>query len=91
MLDVRRLRVLSEVARLGSFTSAARSLSYTPSAVSQQIAALEREAGAILVERGPRGVSLTEPGRLLSAEAEQILGRLGAAELELQALAGLRA
>jgi hypothetical protein len=70
---------------------AARSLSYTPSAVSRQIAPLEREAGAKLVQRGPRGVSLTEPGRLLSAEAEQILGRLEAAELELQALAGLRA
>ena len=91
MLDVRRLRVLAEVARHGSFTAAAEALSYTPSAVSQQIAALEREAGTVLVERGARGVALTEPGRLLAAEAEQILGRLAAAELELQALAGLRA
>jgi DNA-binding transcriptional LysR family regulator len=91
MLDARRLRVLAEVAKHGSFTAAAEALCYTPSAVSQQIAALEREAGAILVERGARGVALTEPGRLLAAEAEQILGRLAAAELELQALAGLRA
>jgi DNA-binding transcriptional LysR family regulator len=91
MLDVRRLRVLAEVARHGSFTAAAEALAYTPSAVSQQIAALEREAGTVLVERGARGVALTEPGRLLAAEAEQILGRLAAAELELQALAGLRA
>jgi DNA-binding transcriptional LysR family regulator len=91
MLDVRRLRVLREVARQGSFTAAAAALSYTPSAVSQQIAALEREAGATLVERGPRGVTLTEPGRVLAAGADQILGRLAAAELELQALAGVRA
>jgi DNA-binding transcriptional LysR family regulator len=91
MLDVRRLKVLREVARHGSFTAAAQALAYTPSAVSQQIAALEREAGAILVERGPRGVSLTEPGRVLAAEADEILGRLAAAEGELQAIAGLRA
>jgi DNA-binding transcriptional LysR family regulator len=91
MLDVRRLRVLLEVARHGSFTAAARSLSYTPSAVSQQVATLEREAGATLVERGPRGVALTEPGRVLAREADEILGRLASAELELQALAGLRA
>jgi DNA-binding transcriptional LysR family regulator len=91
MLDVRRLRVLREVARQGSFTAAAAALSYTPSAVSQQIAALEREAGATLVERGPRGVTLTEPGHLLAAAADQVLGRLAAAERELQALAGLGA
>jgi DNA-binding transcriptional LysR family regulator len=91
MLDVRRLRVLSEVAAHGSFTAAAEALSYTPSAVSQQIAALEREAGVTLVERGPRGVALTEPGQVLAREAEQILGRLEAAELELRALAGLQA
>jgi DNA-binding transcriptional LysR family regulator len=89
MLDVRRLRILVQVARLGSFTAAARALSYTPSAVSQQIAALERETGAILVVRGPRGVVLTDPGQALVAGAEEILGRLAATERELQALAGL--
>src|SRR6266540_522696 len=91
MLDVRRLRVLLEVARRGSFTAAARALAYIPAAVSQQVAALEREAGTMLVERGPRGVVLTEPGRVLAREADEILGRLAGAELELQALAGLRA
>jgi DNA-binding transcriptional LysR family regulator len=79
-----------EVAKCGSFTAAANALSYTPSAVSQQIAALEREAGTTLVERGARGVTLTEPGRLLANRASEIFGRLVAAELELQALAGVR-
>jgi DNA-binding transcriptional LysR family regulator len=91
MLDIRRLKVLTAVARHGSFTGAAQALSFTPSAISQQIAALEREAGAILVERSARGVTLTEPGRVLAREAEDILSRLHGAELELQALAGLRA
>ncbi len=61
MLDVRRMRVLREVALRGSFSAAADSLSFTQSAVSQQIAALEREAGTTLVERGARGVRLTQP------------------------------
>ena len=91
MLDVRRLRVLNEVARRGSFSSAAESLSYTQSAVSQQIAALEREAGAILVERNARGVKLTDAGRALVCHAESILARLADAEDELQAIAGGRA
>ena len=63
MLDVRRLRVLREVARRGSLAGAADVLSYTPSAVSQQIAALEREAGMRLLERRARGVVLTEAGQ----------------------------
>lgn len=91
MLDVRRLRVLAEVARHGSFTAAARALSYTASAVSQQVAALEREAGVALVERGARGVTLTEPGRVLARHAETVLGQVDTAERELQALAGLQA
>lgn len=91
MLAVRRLQLLVEVVRCGSFTAAARALSYTPSAVSQQIATLEREAGVTLVMRGPRGVVLTEPGRVLVAGAEEVLGRLAATERELQALAGLGA
>ena len=90
MLDVRRLRVLREVAAQGSFSAAAEALSYTQSAVSQQIAALEREAGARLVERSARGVSLTEAGRALVAHADAILARLADAEDELQAIAGLR-
>jgi DNA-binding transcriptional LysR family regulator len=90
MLDVRRLRVLREVATHGSFSAAAEALSYTQSAVSQQIAALEREAGSRLVERAARGVTLTDAGRALVAHADVILARLADAEEELQAIAGLR-
>ena len=89
MLDVRRMRVLREVAKHGSFSAAADALDYTQSAVSQQIAALEREAGAVLVERGARGVRLTDAGRVLVKHAEVILARLADAEAELQAVAGL--
>jgi DNA-binding transcriptional LysR family regulator len=88
MLDVARLRVLRQVARSGSLSAAAEALSYTPSAVSQQVATLEREAGATLVERGARGVRLTEAGRVLVAHAERILTELRAAEASLEAVAG---
>jgi DNA-binding transcriptional LysR family regulator len=91
MLDVRRLRVLREVARCGSLSGAAASLNYTPSAVSQQIAALEREVGVGLVARSARGTILTDAGRTLVRHADEILGRMTAAQEELQALAGLRA
>src|SRR3954447_4855680 len=90
MLDVRRMRVLREVARRGSFSAAAESLAYTQSAVSQQIAALEREAGTRLVERNARGVRLTDAGRALVEHADAILARLADAEAELEAIAGLR-
>jgi DNA-binding transcriptional LysR family regulator len=90
MLDVRRMRVLREVAARGSFSAAAEALDYTQSAVSQQIAALEREAGTILVERSARGVRLTDAGRALVAHADVILARLADAEAELEAIAGLR-
>ena len=90
MLDVRRLRVLREVARRGSLAGAADVLSYTPSAVSQQIAVLEREAGTRLLERRARGVVLTEAGQTLVDHAEEILDRLEAAETALAALADLR-
>src|SRR3954468_4568214 len=83
VLDVRRLRVLREVAARGSLTGAAEALSYTPSAVSQQIAALEREAGATLLERRPRGVLLTEAGSLLLVHAEAVFAELEAAEAAL--------
>src|SRR4051812_48774509 len=89
MLDVKRLRVLREVAAQGSFSAAADALSYTQSAVSQQIAALEREAGTTLVERRARGVHLTQAGRALVVHADAILARLAAAERELEAIAGL--
>jgi DNA-binding transcriptional LysR family regulator len=90
MLDVRRLRVLREVAAHGSFSAAAEALAYTQSAVSQQIAALEREAGSRLVERSARGVRLTDACRALVCHTDVILARLADAEEELQAIAGLR-
>ena len=90
MLDVKRLRVLREVAARGSFSAAAEALSYTQSAVSQQIAALEREAGTVLVERNARGVRLTDAGRALVGHADVILARLADAEAELEAIAGMR-
>ena len=90
MLDPRRLRVLREVATRGSFSAAAATLAYTQSAVSQQVAALERESGTKLVERGARGIRLTEAGRALVDHADAILARLDDAEEELAAIAGLR-
>jgi DNA-binding transcriptional LysR family regulator len=90
MLDVRRMRVLREVALKGSFSAAAESLSFTQSAVSQQVAALEREAGAVLVERSARGVRLTDAGEAVVRHAEDILAKLSEAEAELEAIAGLR-
>jgi DNA-binding transcriptional LysR family regulator len=90
MLDVRRMKVLREVAVRGSFSAAADALSFTQSAVSQQVAALEREAGTILVERSARGVRLTEAGEAVVRHADAILARLAEAEAELEAIAGLR-
>ncbi|MBD2891745.1 HTH-type transcriptional regulator GltC [Actinomadura sp. RB99] len=87
MLDVTRLRVLREVARHGSLTRAAEALSFTISAVSQQIAVLEREAGAQLLVRHARGARLTEAGRVLVRHAEVVLAELRAAETSLAAVA----
>src|SRR4051794_24164560 len=90
MLDVRRLRVLSEVAARGSFSAAADALSLTQSAVSQHVAALERETGLTLVERGVRPVALTEAGYAAVRHAQGILARLHDAEQELAEIAGRR-
>ncbi len=90
MLNVNRLRTLSEVARRGSFSAAADALDYTQSAVSQQIATLEAETGLTLLERHPRGVTLTAAGQMLVGHAEGVLARLEAAEMALAAIAGLR-
>jgi DNA-binding transcriptional LysR family regulator len=90
MLDVRRMKVLREVAACGSFSAAAESLSFTQSAISQQVAALERETGTKLVERGARGIRLTQAGEVLVKHADAVLARLSCAEEELQALAGLK-
>jgi DNA-binding transcriptional LysR family regulator len=90
MLDVTRLRVLVAVARHGSVTAAARALNYAQPSISHHIARLEAETGARLLERVGRGVRLTEAGRLLAERAEEIIGRLDAAESELAAHVGLR-
>jgi DNA-binding transcriptional LysR family regulator len=90
MLNVGRLRVLKEVAYRGSFSAAADALSYTQSAVSQQVAALEAQTGLALVERHPRGVTLTAAGQTLVVHAEGILARLEAADAALSSIAGLR-
>src|SRR5918997_2062895 len=90
MLDVRRMKVLREVAAQGSFSAAAEALSFTQSAVSQHIAALERETGTQLVERLSRGVRLTEAGAVLVKHADVIVARLESAEEDLNAIAGLR-
>ena len=89
MLDVRRLRVLYEVGRRGSFSAAGESLGYTQPAISRQIALLERETGTTLLERRPDGARLTDAGELLARHAETILNRLADAESELDELLGL--
>src|SRR5262245_2073519 len=83
MLDTRRLLVLREVAAHGSVSGAADALGYTPSAVSQQLAALEREAGSPLIERRGRGIALTETARLLLPHAHDVLAALERADATL--------
>jgi DNA-binding transcriptional LysR family regulator len=90
MFELRHLRVLREVARLGSLSAAAGSLAYTQPAVSQQMAALERRAGMPLLDRTTRGVRLTDAGEALLRHAEAILAEQALAERELEAIAGLR-
>src|SRR6185437_8649959 len=85
ILDVARLRVLVAVAQHGSVTAAARSLNYAQPSVSHHLARLEAETGARLTQRSGRGIRLTDAGRLLAGRAEEILGRLDAAERELAA------
>jgi DNA-binding transcriptional LysR family regulator len=90
MLDVTRLRVLVAVARYGSVTAAAQALNYAQPSISHHIARLEAETGARLLQRAGRGVRLTDAGLLLAERAEEIIGRLDAAENELAAHVGLR-
>jgi molybdate transport repressor ModE-like protein len=87
-IELRHFLALEAVAREGSFGKAAQSLGYTQSAVSQQIAALERIVGQRLVERpgGPKPVTLTEAGRLLLTHADAIAARVAAAQADLDAL-----
>jgi DNA-binding transcriptional LysR family regulator len=85
MLDVRRLRVLREVALRGTIAAAADALHLTGPAVSQQLAALEREAGVVLLERDGRSVRLTAAAETLVAHTETILAQIEAAEADLAA------
>jgi DNA-binding transcriptional LysR family regulator len=91
MFDATRLRVFREVAERGSISAAADALSFTQPAVSRQIATLEREAGAQLLERLPRGIRLTEAGRVLLGHAEAILDRMTAAQTQVEAVTRLEA
>src|SRR3954466_1669219 len=85
MLDVRRLRLLSELARSGTIAQVAKTVGYTPSAVSQSLAQLEREVGVALLERDGRRVRLTPAAPALVPRADRILQELDAAEAELAA------
>ncbi|TDU84360.1 DNA-binding transcriptional LysR family regulator [Kribbella voronezhensis] len=76
MLDVRRLRLLRDLSQLGTIAAVAKIHTYTPSAVSQQLAALEREAGVALLERSGRRVVLTPAGAVLAKHAETVLSAL---------------
>jgi DNA-binding transcriptional LysR family regulator len=88
-VELRHLAALQAVASEGSFGRAAEALGYTQSAISQQIATLERVVGVRLIERpgGPRPVALTEAGRLLLRHADSIMSRLQAAQADMTALA----
>jgi DNA-binding transcriptional LysR family regulator len=88
MLDLRRLRLLRELSERGTIAAVADALQFTPSAVSQQLAMLEREAGVRLLERSGRGVRLTDPALVLVAHAEALLERTALAEADLAAAAG---
>jgi DNA-binding transcriptional LysR family regulator len=90
MLNVARLRILTEVVRQGSFSAAANALSYTQSAVSQAITTLEAETGATLLERDRRGVRPTAIGAALVEHADAILARLEVAEDDVAAMVGVR-
>ncbi|MGN6607770.1 MAG: LysR family transcriptional regulator [Jatrophihabitans sp.] len=87
-LDVTRMRLLREVGLRGSIAAAAREVGLTASAVSQQIAALERDTGLALLDRSPRGVALTGAGRLLAARAGEVADVLEAARADVERLAG---
>jgi DNA-binding transcriptional LysR family regulator len=89
MLDLKRLKVLGEVARRGSFSAAADALYLSQSAVSQQVATLEKEVGLPLLERTSNGPKLTDAGQALVGHADAAIARLEEAEQEVAAIAGL--
>src|SRR4051794_10596043 len=85
MLNLRRLRLLRELAARGTIGAVAEALSYSPSAVSQQLAQLERDAGVPLLERAGRNVRLTAAAQRLVTHTDALLARLEEAEADLQA------
>lgn len=90
VLDLNRLRVLAAVARLGSVTAAARELGYAQPSVSHHLSRLEHAVGLPLTRRVGRGIAMTPAGELLAQRAAEILGRVQAAEDEMDALTDLR-
>jgi DNA-binding transcriptional LysR family regulator len=88
MLELRRLRLLSELHARGTIAAVAEAVQYTPSAVSQQLAMLERETGVVLLERAGRGVRLTDPALLLVEHADALLEAAARAEAELAKAVG---
>jgi DNA-binding transcriptional LysR family regulator len=88
MLELRRLRLLRELNERGTIAAVADALQFTPSAVSQQLAMLEREAGVQLLERAGRGVRLTDAALMLVEHADALLERAAIAEADLAAAAG---
>ena len=88
MLDLRRLRLLRELKERGTIAAVADALQFTPSAVSQQLAMLERETGVRLLERAGRGVRLTDAALVLVEHADALLERASVAEADLAAAAG---
>src|SRR5688572_15677522 len=88
MLELKRLRLLKELSERGTIAAVANALQFTPSAVSQQLALLERETGVRLLQRSGRGVRLTDPARVLVEHAEVLLERAARAEADLAAASG---
>lgn len=88
MLDVKRLRLLRELAARGTVVAVAEALNYSPSAVSQQLATLEREAGVPLFRRSGRSLQLTTAARLLADEAEELLNHIERIESALRRAQG---
>src|SRR5919198_2617950 len=88
MLEIRRLRLLRELAARRTIAAVAKALSFSPSAVSQQLAQLEREVGVPLLERAGRGVRLTDAARTLVEHTEQLLARMDQAEADLARASG---
>src|SRR5687768_14093656 len=88
MLDLRRLRLLRELNERGTIAAVADALQFTPSAISQQLAILEREAGVPLLEKAGRGVRLTDAALVLVDHANALLERAALAEADLAAASG---